>query len=141
MLLTLVCQVRERCRREWTMFQERMATAEKAYFESMGIDPPNSTARQVRGLDHNHAKEDIYIYIYNMQSCYLLPPLYLKTCLHWEMFCSNSTLLWILLFPLRKSSVLFIGLFFSLDELHSSGLTSQLQKVVEKFQFIYVFSM
>ena len=45
MLLTLVCQVRERCRREWTMFQERMATAEKAYFESMGIDPPNSTAR------------------------------------------------------------------------------------------------
>ncbi|PON33187.1 hypothetical protein TorRG33x02_355390 [Trema orientale] len=37
--------VRERCRREWTMFQERMATAERAYFEEMGIDPPNSTAR------------------------------------------------------------------------------------------------
>ncbi|KAL6136220.1 hypothetical protein ACLB2K_061521 [Fragaria x ananassa] len=37
--------VRERCRREWTMFQARMAGAEKAYFEEMGIDPPNSTAR------------------------------------------------------------------------------------------------
>ncbi|XP_024029497.1 uncharacterized protein LOC21403478 [Morus notabilis] len=37
--------VRERCRREWTMFQDRMTSAEKAYFEAMGIDPPNSTAR------------------------------------------------------------------------------------------------
>ncbi|KAM1712567.1 hypothetical protein ACFX12_023432 [Malus domestica] len=37
--------VRERCRREWTMFRARMASAEKAYFEEMGIDPPNSTAR------------------------------------------------------------------------------------------------
>ncbi|KAF3444556.1 hypothetical protein FNV43_RR14248 [Rhamnella rubrinervis] len=36
--------VRERCRREWTMFQERMASAEKAYFKSMKIDPSNSTA-------------------------------------------------------------------------------------------------
>ncbi|XAR58233.1 hypothetical protein NMG60_11026647 [Bertholletia excelsa] len=33
--------VRERCRREWTMFQERMTVAEKVYFESMGIPPPN----------------------------------------------------------------------------------------------------
>lgn len=29
--------VRERCRREWTMFQDRMATAEQAYYESLGI--------------------------------------------------------------------------------------------------------
>lgn len=36
--------VRERCRKEWTMFQDRMAVAEKAYFEAMKIDPPNSTA-------------------------------------------------------------------------------------------------
>ncbi|CAK7328154.1 unnamed protein product [Dovyalis caffra] len=37
--------VRERCRKEWTMFQDRMTNAQKAYFETMGIDPPNSTAR------------------------------------------------------------------------------------------------
>ncbi|XP_015878997.3 uncharacterized protein LOC107415225 isoform X1 [Ziziphus jujuba] len=37
--------VRERCRREWTMFQERMASAETAYYQAMGVDPPNSTAR------------------------------------------------------------------------------------------------
>ncbi|KAK4759881.1 hypothetical protein SAY87_023012 [Trapa incisa] len=37
--------VRERCRKEWTMFQERMASAERAYYLSLGIDPPNSTAR------------------------------------------------------------------------------------------------
>ncbi|CAA3021643.1 uncharacterized protein LOC111396925 isoform X1 [Olea europaea subsp. europaea] len=37
--------VRERCRNEWAMFQDRMSAAEKAYFEAMGIDPPNSTAR------------------------------------------------------------------------------------------------
>ncbi|GFY87246.1 lysine ketoglutarate reductase trans-splicing protein [Actinidia rufa] len=37
--------VRERCRSEWTMFQERMNTAEKVYFEAMGIDPPNATIR------------------------------------------------------------------------------------------------
>ncbi|KAF5479693.1 hypothetical protein F2P56_000493 [Juglans regia] len=37
--------VRERCRREWTMFQERMVNAEKEYFMAMGIDATNSTAR------------------------------------------------------------------------------------------------
>ncbi|XP_011101800.1 uncharacterized protein LOC105179859 isoform X2 [Sesamum indicum] len=37
--------VRERCRNEWSMFQDRMTAAEKAYFQAMGIDPPNSTAR------------------------------------------------------------------------------------------------
>ncbi|KAL3813829.1 hypothetical protein ACJIZ3_015097 [Penstemon smallii] len=37
--------VRERCRNEWSMFQDRLTAAEKAYFEAMGIDPPNSTAR------------------------------------------------------------------------------------------------
>lgn len=34
--------VRERCRKEWTMFQSRLANAEKAYFKSLGIDPSNS---------------------------------------------------------------------------------------------------
>uniref|UniRef100_A0A7C8ZQP7 Uncharacterized protein n=2 Tax=Opuntia streptacantha TaxID=393608 RepID=A0A7C8ZQP7_OPUST len=29
--------VRERCRREWTMFQDRMASAEQAYYESLGL--------------------------------------------------------------------------------------------------------
>lgn len=37
--------VRERCRREWAMFQERVASAERTYFLAMGMDPPNSTAR------------------------------------------------------------------------------------------------
>ncbi|KAA8530179.1 hypothetical protein F0562_004888 [Nyssa sinensis] len=36
--------VRKRCRKEWSMFQDRMATAERAYFVAMGIDPHNSTA-------------------------------------------------------------------------------------------------
>ncbi|GMH06797.1 hypothetical protein Nepgr_008637 [Nepenthes gracilis] len=30
--------VRERCRREWTMFQGRMAKAEEAYYESVGME-------------------------------------------------------------------------------------------------------
>lgn len=37
--------VRLRCRREWKMFQDRLANAEKNYYEAMGMDPPNSTAR------------------------------------------------------------------------------------------------
>lgn len=36
--------VRDRCRKEWTMFQTRFANAEKAYFQQQGIDPSNSTA-------------------------------------------------------------------------------------------------
>ncbi|XP_065619269.1 uncharacterized protein LOC112023982 isoform X1 [Quercus suber] len=36
--------VRERCREEWTMFQDRIVNAEKAYFVAIGKDPPNSTA-------------------------------------------------------------------------------------------------
>ncbi|XP_054806797.1 uncharacterized protein LOC129309305 isoform X1 [Prosopis cineraria] len=36
--------VRERCRKEWTMFQSRMTNAENAYYKAMGIDPSNSTA-------------------------------------------------------------------------------------------------
>ncbi|XP_041016072.1 uncharacterized protein LOC121258595 isoform X1 [Juglans microcarpa x Juglans regia] len=36
--------VRERCRKEWTMFQGRLTTAEHAYFKAMGVDPSNSTA-------------------------------------------------------------------------------------------------
>jgi len=37
------CQVRERCRKEWTMFQSRMARAENAYYKAVGIDLFNST--------------------------------------------------------------------------------------------------
>ncbi|AQK61882.1 Protein VAC14-like protein [Zea mays] len=33
--------LRERCRKEWGLFQTRMAEAEKAYYEMMGITPPN----------------------------------------------------------------------------------------------------
>lgn len=29
------------------MFQDRMATAEMAYYKAMGMDPPNSTTNQV----------------------------------------------------------------------------------------------
>ncbi|XP_022774360.1 uncharacterized protein LOC111316611 [Durio zibethinus] len=36
--------VRERCRKEWTMFQDRMTNAEKAYYEAMGMKPSNLTA-------------------------------------------------------------------------------------------------
>ncbi|KAL0014419.1 hypothetical protein SO802_001488 [Lithocarpus litseifolius] len=36
--------VRERCGKEWTMFQDRIVNAEKAYFEAMGKDLPKSTA-------------------------------------------------------------------------------------------------
>lgn len=35
--------VRERCRKEWTMFQSRMARAENAYYKAVGIDLFNST--------------------------------------------------------------------------------------------------
>ncbi|XP_061948117.1 uncharacterized protein LOC133671379 isoform X2 [Populus nigra] len=37
--------VRERCRKEWAMFQDRMTNAEKVYYKAMEMDPPNSTAR------------------------------------------------------------------------------------------------
>ncbi|KAG0462597.1 hypothetical protein HPP92_021073 [Vanilla planifolia] len=35
--------VRERCRKEWGMFQTRLADAEKAYYKKMGITAPNDT--------------------------------------------------------------------------------------------------
>ncbi|MQL98385.1 hypothetical protein Taro_031091 [Colocasia esculenta] len=35
--------VRERCRKEWAMFQARLQEAEKAYYQKMGITPPNTT--------------------------------------------------------------------------------------------------
>ncbi|KAK8959484.1 hypothetical protein KSP40_PGU017807 [Platanthera guangdongensis] len=35
--------VRERCRREWEMFQTRLANAENDYYKKMGITPSNST--------------------------------------------------------------------------------------------------
>ncbi|ONK79891.1 uncharacterized protein A4U43_C01F11460 [Asparagus officinalis] len=35
--------VRDRCRKEWTMFQDRMSDAEKAYYKLMGITAPNTT--------------------------------------------------------------------------------------------------
>ncbi|KAG1331398.1 hypothetical protein COCNU_02G013660 [Cocos nucifera] len=37
-------RVRERCRKEWWMFQKRMADAEIAYCKEMGIPPPKTTA-------------------------------------------------------------------------------------------------
>ncbi|RVX05729.1 hypothetical protein CK203_027377 [Vitis vinifera] len=36
--------VRERCKKEWTMFRVRMTNAEKTYYKEMGINPTNSTA-------------------------------------------------------------------------------------------------
>jgi hypothetical protein len=42
-IISSVVQVRARCRKEWGMFQTRMAEAEKAYYKMMGITPPNST--------------------------------------------------------------------------------------------------
>ncbi|KAK3152803.1 hypothetical protein QOZ80_2AG0110330 [Eleusine coracana subsp. coracana] len=36
--------VRARCRKEWGIFQTRLADAEKAYYLEQGITPPNSTA-------------------------------------------------------------------------------------------------
>ncbi|XP_028752347.1 uncharacterized protein LOC114712062 [Neltuma alba] len=36
--------VRERCRKEWTMFQSRLTKAENEYYKAMGIHPSNSTA-------------------------------------------------------------------------------------------------
>ncbi|KAJ1376012.1 hypothetical protein SESBI_50384, partial [Sesbania bispinosa] len=36
--------VRERCKKEWTMFQSRLAGAENAYFKSMRNDMSNSSA-------------------------------------------------------------------------------------------------
>ncbi|RVW95353.1 DNA-directed RNA polymerases IV and V subunit 2 [Vitis vinifera] len=36
-------QVRERCKKEWTMFRVRMTNAEKTYYKEMGINPTNST--------------------------------------------------------------------------------------------------
>ncbi|KAK8933378.1 hypothetical protein KSP39_PZI015687 [Platanthera zijinensis] len=36
--------VRERCRKEWGMFQTRLADAEKAYYQKMGITPANATS-------------------------------------------------------------------------------------------------
>ncbi|XP_021901239.1 uncharacterized protein LOC110817135 isoform X2 [Carica papaya] len=35
--------VRERCKKEWTMFQGRMANAERNYFKTMGVDSSNFT--------------------------------------------------------------------------------------------------
>ncbi|XP_012445081.1 uncharacterized protein LOC105769149 isoform X2 [Gossypium raimondii] len=35
--------VRERCKKEWSMFQNRMTDAEKAYYESMGISTTDIT--------------------------------------------------------------------------------------------------
>jgi len=36
-------QVRERCKKEWTMFQSRLANAEDAYYKAVGVDIFNST--------------------------------------------------------------------------------------------------
>jgi hypothetical protein len=39
-----VPQVRIRCRKEWGIFQTRLADAEKKYYLDQGITPPNSTS-------------------------------------------------------------------------------------------------
>lgn len=36
---------RERCNKEWTMFQERMAEAENEYFQTRAAIPLNSTGQ------------------------------------------------------------------------------------------------
>lgn len=33
---TYLHQVRERCKKEWAIFDDRMANAERAYFQAMG---------------------------------------------------------------------------------------------------------
>ncbi|KAK4358282.1 hypothetical protein RND71_023892 [Anisodus tanguticus] len=38
-------KVRERCEKEWSMFQSRVENAEKAYYKSNGIDASNFTYR------------------------------------------------------------------------------------------------
>ncbi|EOY02547.1 Uncharacterized protein TCM_016991 isoform 4 [Theobroma cacao] len=38
--------VRERCRKEWAMFQDRMADAETAYFKAMGMNTSNLIAHK-----------------------------------------------------------------------------------------------
>jgi len=37
--------VRERCRREWSIFSNRLLNAEEAYYKSMASDPSNSTGQ------------------------------------------------------------------------------------------------
>lgn len=37
--------VRERCKREWSIFSNRLLNAEEAYYKSMASDPSNSTAQ------------------------------------------------------------------------------------------------
>jgi hypothetical protein len=40
--------VRDRCKKEWTMFQSRMANAEKDYFKSLQVEgSSNSTATTI----------------------------------------------------------------------------------------------
>lgn len=36
--MILLWQVRERCNKEWVLFQERLKDAEKTYFAAMGVD-------------------------------------------------------------------------------------------------------
>lgn len=41
--------VRDRCQKEWKTFQVRLENAEKAYYKSIGVEPPNSSVTQ--GID------------------------------------------------------------------------------------------
>ncbi|KAE8720417.1 putative protein phosphatase 2C 14 [Hibiscus syriacus] len=41
--LTIVFTVRERCRKEWTTFQDRLTNTEKAYYGALRINPYNET--------------------------------------------------------------------------------------------------
>ncbi|XP_031260115.1 uncharacterized protein LOC116118286 isoform X2 [Pistacia vera] len=42
--------VRERCKREWAMFQDRLTNAEKEYLEELGVDSSNLTADNQKSL-------------------------------------------------------------------------------------------
>lgn len=50
-----ICQVRERCRVEWAMFQNRFIEAEKSYYESKGIDVSNYSTSL--GGGHIHSRK------------------------------------------------------------------------------------
>ncbi|XP_044502787.1 uncharacterized protein LOC123223609 isoform X2 [Mangifera indica] len=42
--------VRERCKREWAMFQDRLTSAEKEYLDAMGVDSSNLTQDNQKSL-------------------------------------------------------------------------------------------
>lgn len=65
------CQVKERCRKEWTMFQNRLASAERTYFRTAGLDPPNSNGHQ-KLITTTLIRFDINLYNLSLYDSYLL---------------------------------------------------------------------